>query len=286
MTRDGSARILVIDSTEIVNSAIEIHNTAPTATAALGRVLTATAMMGSLLGEKEDSITLTFDGDGEAGKIIAVSDYEGNVRGYIRNPQADPQRKPNGKLDVGAAVGAGLLTVVRDAGGEPYNGSIPLVSGEIAEDIANYYAKSEQIPTVCALGVLVGRDRKCISAGGVIVQLLPFADPDVVDIIERNSSALSDISRLFEGASCCEDIVKIALKDIEYDIFDEIDVEYRCNCTRERMEKALITLGKSELLKLLDEQKAENGQEYIETSCRFCGKHCKFNGEDVEKMFE
>ena len=286
MTADGSARIHVINSTDIVNQAIQYHHTAPTATAALGRLLTVTSLMGCMLGEKTDTITVTIEGEGEAGRLLAVSDYIGNVRGYIQNPNVDPPLKANGKLDVRGAIGPGMLSVVKDMGGElPYTGAVPLVSGEIAEDIATYYAESEQVPTVCALGVLVDKDLSCRAAGGVIVQLLPFAAPDTVDLIERNAEELSRVSSLFDRGLTNEEIAQIALKDIPFDVFDELDVEYRCNCSKAKTDAALRSLSKEKLYELLAEQVAEGKPEQLEVNCRFCNENRVYDKKAIDKLF-
>ena len=282
MTRDGSARILVINSKEIVNDMIRAHKTSPTATAALGRTITAASMIGTMLPEEKDSITLTFSGDGDAGKIIAVADYFGNVKGYIQNPLVNPPKKPNGKLDVGAAVGRGTFSVVKDVGGkEPQTGMTEIVSGEIAEDIATYFASSEQIPTLLSLGVLVDKDYTCLSAGGVLVQVMPFPDEETVNLIERNAADLNNISRLFELGHDNKSIMDIAMRDIPYDIFDTLEVSYKCDCSRDRMCKKIRALGNKEITNMLNEQEAEGKKRELTAVCRFCNSEYTFTEKEL-----
>lgn len=283
MSHDGSARITVINSTDIVNSAIEKHHTAPTATAALGRLLTAASMIGSMLGGKNDSVTVSLRGDGEGGHIMAVSDYFGNVRGYIEKPNADPPRRADGHLNVAAVVGGGILYVIKDIEGmkEPQSGTVEIRSGEIAEDIAAYFAESEQIPTVCALGVLVSSDGSCRSAGGVLIQLLPFASEETVCKIEKNVKNLTNLSSLFDKGLTDREIADIAFSDIPYDVFDERDVEYKCNCSRKRTQDGIRRLGREEILKLFDEQEAEGKPRELEVVCRFCNTRYVFHEKDL-----
>ena len=286
ITKDGSARAYILNSTNMVNDAIAIHKTQPTATALLGRLLTATSIMGTMLPEAGNRITVTIKGDGLAGRTLCCGDYFGNVKGYISNPFADLPPKKNGKLDVSGIVGKGILYVSKDVGDEePYNGTVELVSGEVAEDIVQYYAISEQIPTLCALGVLVDVDHLCKAAGGIIVQLLPFADEKVIARLEENAKQLNNISLKFAQGLSNEDILNIALNGIEYDIFDTLNVDYKCDCSRERTSRALLSLGKKEVEDILREQK-EKGDEKIEVECHFCNKKYIYTREDALSLFE
>lgn len=281
MTRCGNARILIINSKEMVNDAIEIHHLSPTCAAALGRTLTAASLIGVMLKNKTDSATLTFDGDGVCGKLIATSDYYGNVKGCAENPTADLPVNSKGKLDVAGAVGKGNMYIIRDCGeGEPYVGMIPIVSGEIAEDITEYYAKSEQIPTVCALGVLIGTDYKAIGAGGVMIQLLPGADDEFIDRLSERVPYLSNVSHMFSEGKTNTELLSEIMGDIEIDIFDEIDCSYHCDCSCERVEKALVSLGKAELEEIIKDAKP------IDVGCQFCGKQYTFTTDDVKKLYE
>ena len=281
MTKCGNARVIIINSKEMVNDAIKYHNLSPTAAAALGRTLTATSMMGVMLKNKTDSITVTFNGDGVCGKVLAVSDYYGNTKGYVQNPQADLPLNSKGKLDVAGAIGAGTLYIVRDEGtGEPYVGTTPIVSGEVAEDITEYFARSEQIPTVCALGVLIGKDYSCLSAGGYMIQLLPGAEDSFIDKIEQRITEIPPVSTLFSTGKTNAEYLKDILGDIEFDIFDEADVSYHCDCSRKRVEKALVSLGDKELSEMVNDGKS------IDVSCQFCDKVYTFTPEDLKNLLK
>lgn len=287
MTRDGSARAFVINSTAIVNKAIGYHGTTPTASALLGRTLTAASMMGTLLKDKGNTLTLNIRGDGPAKNVIAVSDYAGNVKGYIMEPHVDIPKKSNGKLDVSGAIGAGTLSVVKDIGlKEPYSGMIELVSGEIAEDITQYFAASEQTPSLCALGVLVDRDYTCRAAGGILISLLPFAAEETIDQLEKNAAKLANVSAMFDSGMSCDEVMAVALEGIEFDIFDELDADYICDCSRDRCARALVSLGKDEVDGIFAECAAEGKPEEIQFECHFCDKKYLFTKADAEKLFK
>lgn len=281
MTTDGFVMASAITGTDIVARAQEIHHTSPTATAALGRSLLACSMMGNQLKGADNSLTLQIRGDGLLGGITCVSDSEGNVRGYVNNPAADVPRKQEGKLDVGGAVGSGSLTVIKDLGlKDPYVGSIALVSGEIAEDVTAYFAESEQIPNACALGVLVRKDSgEVITAGGYLIQLLPGAGEDVIEKVERGIRKVGYVTgRLSEGESAL-DLVREVLGEFEIEVLETCPVEYRCYCTRDRVVKALVSMGSAEMRSLIDEQGS------AELTCQFCDEVYKFSREDLEQIY-
>lgn len=280
LTTDATVMAMVLDSTDIVAKAEQIHHTSAVVTAALGRLLTGASMMGIMLKGADDSLTLKVSGGGPIGTVMAVTDSRGHVRGYASEPVVEIPLKPNGKLDVSGAVGTdGMLYVMRDSGGaEPYIGCTPLVSGEIAEDITQYYATSEQTPTVCALGVLVGPDLTVQAAGGLLLQLLPFCPDGVIDQVEKNIAALEPMTTMLSRGMTPEEIVAKVLEGMPFDVLDTYEPEYRCNCSRERVERALRTMGADELRSLPDEA----GQ--VEVTCSFCDQVYRFNREELEKM--
>lgn len=281
ITKDGSARAFVIDARDMVERAREIHNTTPTATAALGRTLIAASLAGSLLGEEKDALTISFKGDGPGGNIIVTSDWCGNVRGFVQNPWEDLPLRADGKLNVGGFVGKGMMYIMRDVSGsnEPYVGISEIQTGEIGDDIAYYYATSEQIPTVCALGVLVDRDYTVKQAGGALVQLLPFADEEVAARLEENASKMTSVTKILDEGSL-EDVLSAVFNGLEYDIFDEIQCGYHCPCNREHTDGALIAVGEQELLDMI------NSEESIEMTCAFCDAVYKYSKNDLKHILE
>lgn len=282
IAEDAPVKAMAISGAALVERARNIHKTWPVATAALGRLLMAASMMGAAMKEENGAVTLRIKGGGPLVSLIAVSDSMGNVRGYVQNPAVDLPLKENGKLDVGTAVGAdGELTVIRDLGlKEPYIGSIQLVGGEIAEDIAAYFVESEQVPTACALGVLIDTDQSVKAAGGYLIQLLPGADEDAISSIERGVARLGAVSaRLDDGMEPLE-LLREVLSDFELKVLDTSPVEYRCYCSEERVSRALISMGKDELASLIEEQDG------AELTCQFCDKVYHFSADDLQKLLE
>jgi len=280
ISNDGGIICMAIDSTDMAAQAERYHKTSATMTAAVGRLLTAASMMGDMLKGENNSITLRLAGNGPAGAIIAVADYMGNVKAYAANPKADLPTNQYGKLDVSGAVGKeGSLTVIKDLGmREPYVGQIPIVSGEIAEDITHYYAVSEQTPTVCALGVLVNTDLTVISAGGYLVQLLPGVDDAAIDKLEANINKLPPVSKMLADGTTPEQICMMALDGFEPEILDTSDVSYKCDCSRDRVERALRSLGAEDLREMAAEQ------EDMQVECHFCDKKYHFTSRELLEM--
>lgn len=282
MTTDGMVQAVAISSRALTERARQIHTTLPVATAALGRALAAASMMGNALKDSGASLTLQIKGDGPLGTVLAVSDNLGNVRGYVQQPHVDLPLRTDGKLDVGGAVGhTGTLTVIKDLNmKEPYVGSVALLGGEIAEDLAAYFVESEQIPTACALGVLVDRNQSVKAAGGYIIQLLPGAGEDVIAKVEGGVMAAGPVTGLLAEEDDPETLLRRVLSDFEVEILETSPVEYRCYCSRERVERALISLGAEELEKILEEQGG------CELTCQFCDTIHHFSGEELNDLLE
>lgn len=278
---DGSLVIMAVDSTEMVEKSQQIHKTSAVTSAALGRLLTASCLMGSMLKGEKESVTLRINGGGPAGTVMAVSDSNGNARGYVQNPVVEIPLNAKGKLDVAGAVGTdGSLTVIKDLNlKEPYVGQIPLVSGEIAEDITSYYAVSEQVPSVCALGVLVNPDLSIKAAGGFIIQLLPTATDDTIDAVERSIKDIPPVTTMLCDGLSPEDICKRVLGEFELDVLDTSNPVYKCNCSRERVEAALISTGAQSLEELSKEENTE-------VCCQFCDKKYNFSGDDIKRLLK
>ncbi len=278
---DGSVVVLASDSSDICETARQYQNSSKVCTAALGRTLTAAGLMGAMLKGSEDSVTVRINGGGPAGSVIAVSDSSGNVRGYIMNPHVELPLNEKGKLDVGGAVGRdGFLSVMKDVGlKEPSVGQVPLVSGEIAEDITSYYAVSEQIPSVCALGVLVNPDLSVAVAGGFLIQLLPTADDEIISKVEKGLDGIESVAKMMADGLSPDDICKKVLPEFTLEKLDGYDTAYRCNCSLERVERALISTGKDAL-----EEMARD--DVTEVQCHFCPKVYKFTSDDIEKLLK
>jgi molecular chaperone Hsp33 len=278
-TKNGEIRAFAANTKELVNVARTYHQTTPVASAALGRLLTAGVMMGSMLKGEQELLTLNIKGDGPIGGVLVTANGAGQVKGYVNNPLVDLPLKANGKLDVSGAIGAGNLTVIKDLGmKEPYVGQVELVSGEIAEDITYYYASSEQTPSVVALGVLVDVDYSIRQSGGFIIQLLPQAKEETIEQLEKNIQDLPSITQMYESGLDEEGILKKVLEGFEVLVHDISTPEYYCNCSRERVEKALITIGKDELDSMIQDG------EPIEMNCHFCDKKYIFEMEDLKKL--
>jgi len=274
---NGQIRAFAASSKYLTGHAAAIHNTTPVASAALGRLLTATAIMGLMCGNDNDLVTINIKGSGPIGGVLATSDGLGRVKGYVHNPHGDIPAKPNGKLDVSGAIGAGFITVIKDLGlKEPYVGKLELISGEIAEDVANYYLSSEQVPSVLSLGVLVDTDHTIKAAGGFLLQLMPGYDDTIIDKIEEKMAGFSPITDLLSSGKTPEDILHMLLSDFGYEITENHTIEYYCNCDKQRVVGAIISIGSADLAQIIK----EDGK--AEVDCHFCNKQYYFDKEELE----
>lgn len=282
ITSDGSLMASAIDSTQLVYTAQRLHTLTKTSCAALGRLLTGASLMGAMMKEAHATLTLKIAGDGPLGNLLALADSRGYVRGYVDHPEVELPLKPNGKLDVGGAVGHnGRLAVIRDFGrGEPYSGQVELVSGEIAEDLTSYYAHSEQTPTVCALGVLVDKQNgSALLAGGMLIQALPGADDTALAQLEKNVTEMDSVTTMLAKGMSLEDMCDLALKSFKVEKLDEFQVGYACNCSKERFSRVLLTLPREDL-----ETLPVNEDGLVETVCQYCNRKYTFSKEEISAL--
>ena len=277
---DAQIRAFACTTREMVETARKAHNTSPVVTAALGRLLSAGAMMGTMLKGDEDILTLQIKSDGPIQGLTVTADSKGNVKGYAVVPDVIVPAKPNGKLDVSAAVGQGMLSVIKDMGlKEPYVGQTLLQTGEIAEDLTFYFATSEQVPSSVGLGVLMNRDNTVKQAGGFIIQLMPFAEEAVIDRLEQNLRGISSVTAMLDAGNTPKQMLELLLDGLRPEITDTTSTAFACNCNKEKIEKVLISLGKKELGDMI-----EDGHE-IEVNCHFCNSHFKFSVDELKELY-
>lgn len=278
---NAQIRAFACTTREVVETARQAHNTSPVITAALGRLLSAGAMMGTMLKGEQDLLTLQIKGDGPVNGLTVTADAAANVKGYANVPDVMLPANAIGKLDVSGAIGQGMLSVIKDMGlKEPYVGQTVLQTGEIAEDLTYYFATSEQVPSSVGLGVLMEKDNTVKQAGGFIVQLMPFAEEAVIDKLEQNLSQISSVTSLLDAGNTPEQMLEILLEGLEPEIMDTVPTAFRCNCDKKRVEKALIAIGKQELQSMI-----EDGEE-IEVNCHFCNSHYKFSVDELKDIYK
>jgi len=276
---NGQIRAFAANTTQMVDKAAKIHSTSPVASAALGRTLTAASFMGLMTGNNDDLITISIKGDGPIGGVLATSDGLGRVKGYVHNPQGNTPNKPNGKLDVSAAIGFGHITVTKDLGlKEPYAGTLELISGEIAEDIAGYCFQSEQTPTVLSLGVTIDKDYSIKQSGGFLIQLMPGYDDAIVDQLEAIMTGFPSLTQLLDLGETPETILDLLLAEFGYNITEKNEISYYCDCARHRVKSAVMSIGTKDLSKIIE----EDGQ--AEVTCHFCAKQYIFEKDELEEM--
>lgn len=278
---NNQIRAFAATTKETVEAARQAHNTSPVATAALGRLLTGGAMMGSMMKNDSDMLTIQIKGDGPIGGLTVTADSKGNVKGYVEHPEVMLPPNAHGKLDVAGALGIGLISVIKDMGlKEPYVGQTILQTSEIAEDLTYYFATSEQVPSSVGLGVLMEHDNTVKQAGGFIVQLMPFVDDDVVDRLEANINKISSVTSMLDRGMTPEEILEEVLDGFEVEVKDTMPAQFYCNCTKERVEKAIISIGKKDIQEMIEDGKP------IEVNCHFCGKSYEFSVEELKTLIK